>query len=146
MSVQVSELRPDDYEEVVDLWQESGSGDLSQEDLTALACGQCTFNSVLSLVARDGGKVVAAILCRRDHQEGYLHHLAIQEPYRKQEIIQMLVDKALLKLNSRGVHKCRIKLDQTYQDSPFWETVSWFEHHPDQPKAPQPTVEDAAAS
>ncbi len=127
MSLQIAELRPDDYEQVAELWQEAGSASLSQDDLMALACGQCPFNSVLSLVVRDKGVLVAAILCRRDGQEGYLHHLAVLERYRKGQIIKMLVDKALLKLNAMRIYKCRIHVDQQYQDEPFWEAVSWFD-------------------
>ncbi len=53
--------------------------------------------------------------------------MAILEPYRKQEIIKTLVDKALAKLNALGVHKCRIQVDPAYQPQPFWETVGWSE-------------------
>ena len=144
MAVELSELRPGDYEQVVELWQEAGADGLSMEDMTALACGQSPFDSVISLIARDGGKLVAAILCRYDKQQGYLYSLAILEPYRNNETVKMMVDKSLLKLSARGVHKCRIPLDDPDPQAPFWHTVSWFEKQ--KQDAPPPSNQPASAS
>ena len=136
MSIQVSELRPEDYEEVAELLSEHAPSALSMEEMMGMTTGQCPFNSVLSLVAREDHKIIAAILCKRDPVQGYVQHLAVVEPHRNDAFVKLLMDKALLKLNARGVHKCRVMLNAASQPQPFWEMVSWSVPHSPPPNAP----------
>ena len=137
MSVQVSELRPDDYEEVAELLQEEAPAALTMDELMGMTTGKSPFNSVLSLVAREDRKVVAAILCKREPVHGYVHHLAVVESRRDDAFVKLLMDKALLKLNARKIHKCRVMLNTSSQPQPFWETVSWFAQPDPQLDQPQ---------
>lgn len=131
MAVQLSELRPDDYTEIIDLWQQTGNQSLDEATLTALVSGHHRFHSVLSLVARDQGQLVGAILCEMRARQSWQHHMAMRQEYLETGLNKRLLDKALLKLTAHGVHHCRIRLAQGTPAKPFWGANRWIDHdHP----------------
>lgn len=124
MALEISEVRPEDYEDITSLWKEAG-GDPNWQPVVD---GTAEFNSVLSLVVRDQKKLVAMLLCHQDGEHGYGHQMAIREPYRRPELAKLLVDKALQKLRSQGIHKCRLHVSEASQPQAFWETVKWSDY------------------
>ncbi len=122
MSIEISELRPDDCAEVVELTRST--------DRIKLEAGDSVEAYVrrywgLSLVARDGDKIVGVILCGLEGKNGYVQQLAVVEDCREQGIEKMLLDKALQKLGARGVHKCRLTLQGDDDAGGFWASLRW---------------------
>ena len=129
MPVELSELRPNDYDEIIVLWKRTDNRTLDDDTLASLHSGSHPFNSVLSLVAREQGEMIGAILCEMRGSEGCLHHMAIRQTHLDTGLSKLLVDKALLKLNARGIHRCRIRLAQGTQPKPFWDATRWVDFH-----------------
>lgn len=138
VSVDIREIRPGEYQEVESLIHADQQGDSGQEEAgQAIVCfARC--QSVLSLVAHDGGQVVGAVVCYWDPQQGYLYELAVAESHRQSDLAKALVDKALRKLNAQGTHKCRIRLSHDTDQYPFWDAVRWTDR-PELTKQPVPS-------
>lgn len=124
MSLDISEMRPEDHAEVQALvGSEPPDSQVDQEPSTTVdRVGR--YESVLSLVAREEGMIVGAILCHRHQTQGYMHRVALADPQRP-SLAKMLVDRALRKLAAQGGCKCRIHLPQCEDQSLFWEGVKW---------------------
>lgn len=57
------------------------------------------------------------------------------------DLVRTLVDKALLKLHARGVHKCHITAPAETADHDFLTTASWIRH--DRPSRQVQTAEQS---
>jgi len=135
MAVDIIEMQPHDRPDVEALLlsapaqgQSSGDADSSQE--AAISAGEYNgspseCNNVLSLVAREDGKLVGVVLCGHDDQEGFLHRLTLAASHQDGDLEQALVNKALLKLNAWGAMKTRIQLPPSDKQHLFWESVKW---------------------
>ncbi len=124
--LEISEIRPDEYDAVQALLR--GDADQPEDSETppqpAIECfPRC--KSVLSLVARDNGRLIGAILCYHDSEQGYSHQVAIAPSHTHTGLGKTLIDKALRKLKIQGANKCRISLPADIEGHPFWETLRW---------------------
>lgn len=83
-------------------------------------------NPGLSFVARDGDRIVGAVLAGHDGRRGYLHHLAVHPDARHRGLGRQLVAAALAALRAEGIAKCHIFV---FRDNPagraFWESCGW---------------------
>jgi ribosomal protein S18 acetylase RimI-like enzyme len=117
-----------DYDEVVALWTRTeGMGlDLADADSPTAVAAYLRRNPGMSFVARDGSRVVGAVLCGHDGRRGYLHHLAVDADYRGQGLGRALVDACLAALHDAGIGKCTIFV---YADNAagqaFWTRTGW---------------------
>ena len=127
VSVVICEVRPDDSDDLAALLRDSGQGeggDAGSDPLIDPA-GKPRCESILSLVAREGGALVGAILCFHDGQMGYRHRVAVRPSHQDGVLARTLIDKALHKLINQGAKRCRISLPGEAQHDPFWEVVKW---------------------
>ena len=123
MSLDINEIRSDDYQTIDKLL--TGSDSTHDETNNATA----RYRSVLSLVARDEGQIVGAILCYKEAEQDYFYQIKIADPSQYPDLAKALVDKALRKLiGFQRVHSCRIRLLDTTEQRPFWEMVKWDGH------------------
>ena len=82
----------------------------------------------MSFIARDGGQLVAAVLCGHDGRRGTLHHLAVATSHRNQGLGKALVERCLGRLRDAGIRKCGILLfANNAEGERFWRATSWFE-------------------
>ena len=115
MAIQIRELQPDGIEDAVSLARSCGS---QLEAPRIISC--------LSLIAHDGEQVLGALLCQADTADGYRLELSVTPEVDGPDLGRTLVDKALLKLHARGVHKCHITTPSETADQNFWTTASWI--------------------
>ena len=138
MAIEISEMTPEDCQQVAQLAEQVGALKLAQGTSIEPFVRR---NSGLSLVARDeDDKIVAALLCGQVGDDGYVQQLAIAEDCSEQDIAKMLLDRAQRKLSSRGVGKCRLMLDDDTDVAGFWLDRRW----PDKGKADSPPDDEAA--
>ena len=115
-----------DYDEVAALWEKSEGVGLDDLDTRENIEKYIERNPGLSFVARDGGKLVGAVLCGHDGRRGYLHHLAVDHEYRRRGIGKALVAECLAGLKALGIAKCNIFVFGENQDAlTFWEADGW---------------------
>jgi putative acetyltransferase len=128
MAVEISEMTVADYDEVMALWQSTEGMGLSSADSREGIAAFLARNPGLSLVARQHGRVIAAVLCGHDGRRGYLHHLAVARHARGQGLGRKLVDAGLAKLEAAGIQKCHIFLHiDNEKGEQFWRKIGWKE-------------------
>ncbi len=136
MSVEVSEMRPDDYPHVEALLQPTGGDGQAAQDGTSNSTSILNSASLLGLVARYENEIVAAIICDLEGKCGYVHQKDLSDQELQDRITRSLVEKVTRKLNARGITRCRINLPHNTKEHPLWETAKWndfFEADNEQP-------------
>jgi ribosomal protein S18 acetylase RimI-like enzyme len=126
MAVRITPFTMADYDEVIALWRSSPGIGLSDVDNPEGIAAYLARNPGLSFVARLDGQLAGAVLCGTDGRRGYLHHLAVGEPYRRQGIGETLVERCISGLKAQGYRKCHIFVYSGNEEGQvFWERVGW---------------------
>lgn len=134
MNTSIRQLLPCDLDAVIAFQRSLAGGEpvsdaapVTDEERAALA----DVNPRISLIASDETEAVIGVaLCRAAPLPGEPSQLQIQVAPQHADLARTLVDKALLKLHARGIHKCRIKLgDEEPHD--IWHATRWLDHLPE---------------
>jgi N-acetylglutamate synthase len=122
-------LRPmniGDFDAVINLWRDSEGVGLNESDTRPQIEAYLARNPGMSFVAHANGRLVGAVLCGHDGRRGYLHHLAVNQDFRRQGIGRALVDAALTSLKQIDILKCNIFLyADNKQGGLFWTHNGW---------------------
>jgi ribosomal protein S18 acetylase RimI-like enzyme len=115
-----------DLQSVHELWRQTDGVGLTESDAPEVLRGFLDRNPGLSLIARDGLRLIGATLCGHDGRRGFLYHLAVVPEFRGQGIGRRIVEICLASLAALGIHKCNIFL---YVDNEtgrrFWDRCGW---------------------
>jgi ribosomal protein S18 acetylase RimI-like enzyme len=124
--VSISPFTMEQYDEVYALWQNCECVCLSSADSRQNIATYLDRNPMASFVARDGDTLIAVILCGHDGRRGYIHHLAVQQNYRRQGIGRCLVEHGLTALKEKGIQKCHLFIFHENESGiAFWQSVGW---------------------
>jgi len=114
------------YDEVILLWTQCEGIGLSDADSRENLANYLERNPAMSFVAMSGGTLAGAILSGHDGRRGYLQHLAVARPYRKQGVGRMLVAACLERLAEIGIAKSHIFLFRDNAEGErFWQSIGW---------------------
>jgi ribosomal protein S18 acetylase RimI-like enzyme len=126
MGITVSPMIAEDLDTVLALWAATEGVGLNESDTPDHLRAYLERNPSLSMVARDGTKLVAAILCGHDGRRGYLNHLAVAPEYRNRGLGTQIVETCLASLSALGILRCNIFV---YVDNErgerFWTRGGW---------------------
>ena len=125
MAIDINEMRLQDYDALAALWHSLGGPDPMPFDSDAALAQFLQHNSGLSVVARDGERIIAAVLCRRDGSRGCVDELVIDPSREDSDVLCCLFDKALRKMTARGIHRLSVNLLGNSGDAAFWRSVRW---------------------
>jgi ribosomal protein S18 acetylase RimI-like enzyme len=126
MGIVIREMSIQDYDEVLALWRASEGVGLSDADSEEGVARFLDRNPGLSFVAWDGEHLVGVVLCGHDGRRGYIHHLAVSKPHRRQGLGRALVERCLSALRRAGIGKCHIFVFADNQDTiAFWKKIGW---------------------
>jgi ribosomal protein S18 acetylase RimI-like enzyme len=126
--VEITQFVPADYDEVMALWSNTEGLTLRDADSHEAVARYLARNPGLSFVARDGGRLVGAVLAGTDGRRGYLQHLAVAPSHRGQGLGRALADRSVQALQSLGIEKCHLMVRQeNVQARAFWVHVGWQE-------------------
>ncbi len=126
MRARLNRMTIRDYDEVIELWQTAEGVRLGEDDTRPRIAGYLRRNPGMSFVARDGRKLVGAILCGHDGRRGYLHHLAVSPSHRRCGIGRALVQRCLAALRAAGLRRCRaVVLTGNRRGRAFWRALGW---------------------
>jgi ribosomal protein S18 acetylase RimI-like enzyme len=115
-----------DYDETIELWKNSPGIALSQADSKQNIAHFIARNPGLGYIARDGKKLVGAVLCGNDGRRGYLYHLAVAKEYHHLGIGKALTEKVLNALKDQGIQKCHIfVIADNLEGLRFWQKTGW---------------------
>ncbi len=115
-----------DYDDTIELWKNSPGVAIGQADSKQNITLFIERNPGLGFVARDGNKLVGAVLCGNDGRRGYLYHLAVAKDYRQLGIGKTLTEKVLNALKDQGIKKCHIfVIADNLEGLRFWQKTGW---------------------
>jgi ribosomal protein S18 acetylase RimI-like enzyme len=128
MSVDVAGMTAADYDEAVALWRACEGIGLSAADGREGIAAFLERNPGLSVVAREGGRLVGTCLCGHDGRRGYLHHVAVAAAHRGRGLGRQLVEECLERLAAAGIAKCHafLRADNGPGEA-FWQALGWQE-------------------
>lgn len=138
MAIQVSELRSDEAGEVAAMWRAHGDATPPEQAEKALFDHLQRFSG-LSLVARDGRHIIGIVIVGRDSAGAYHNHLCLVPEHAQDGLDRMLIDKAMVKLHSKGIRKFRLQGLGEQGMHEVWDAVRWL-----QPATKAPAAEPKA--
>lgn len=116
----------DRYDDVYALWDRCPGVGLSSADARDSIAVYLERNPGMSFFALSGSNVVGAILGGHDGRRGYIHHLAVDDAYRRQGVGKQLVERCLAALEEDGIQKCHLFIFHENEDGiAFWEANGW---------------------
>lgn len=114
------------YDQAYALWDRCAGIGLSSADECDKIASYLERNPDMSFIALADGNVVGSILSGHDGRRGYIHHLAVDETYRRQGIGKRLVEECLAALQEAGIQKCHLLIFHENEDGiAFWEANGW---------------------
>ena len=140
MSIEIRELRCDDFDQVVALYRSANGTD----DGSAALASETDFrrflqaNPGLSLGARDASGFVGIILGRRSRDGGVTNDLILPSQPADAQMGHRLCDKASGKLTAKGIHHVRVRRPAEKDGDDFWETLRWTDQPDLMPDAAPP--------
>lgn len=128
IAFEISEMTPVDLPDVLAFWATIDGVGLNESDTLDNLDAYLVRNVGLSLVVRDAGRIIGAVLCGHDGRRGYLHHLAVAQAHRRQQIGTAIVDRCLSSLAMLGIQKCNIFVYANNDDgAAFWQKTGWHD-------------------
>jgi ribosomal protein S18 acetylase RimI-like enzyme len=122
----LSEMTMDDYDEVFSLWKNTAGIGLTDADSREGTAAYLEHNPGLSVVVRQNGRLVGAVLCGHDGRRAYLHHLAVAGDFRHRGIGRKLVEECLARAAAQGIHKAHAWVYAENQSGlEFWQQIGW---------------------
>ena len=125
--IAVSTMTAHDLDAVLALWGQTSGVGLNESDTPDQLRAYLDRNRGLSVIARDGTRLVGAVLCGHDGRRGYLNHLAVLAEFRGRGLGRQMVETCLGALAALGILKCNVFL---YADNEpgeqFWSRCGWM--------------------
>ena len=114
------------YWEVLALWKRCEGVGLSDADSEESIKLYLERNPEMSFVAKEGGKIVGAILGGHDGRRGYIYHLAVETAWRRRGVARRLVERCLKALKASGIQKTHIFIfTNNNTGKAFWKSLGW---------------------
>lgn len=119
-------IHPDDYGEIVELWNRTRGMGLSDADSEANIKKFLLRNKGLSFCYKDDNRIIATILCGQDGRRGYIYHVTVAPKYRARGIGRELVEESLKQLKEAGIGKCHLFVFADNEPgNTFWRSTGW---------------------
>ncbi len=120
------ELRIDDYERAVALWEEVEGVEVCEGDSRAEICAYLERNANLSRIAEVDGVLAGAALCGHDGRRGFIYHFAVAIVFRGRGIGRLLLEDCLRGLRAAGLQRAIILVaDDNSLGQQFWLRNGW---------------------
>lgn len=102
--IEIRELRPEDYEKIVEVWRDAG--------LPFKPAGRDSFDELkrqmerfreLFIGAFFGDELVGVCLATEDGRKGWINRIAVKKRYQRRGIARLLIGEAEKRLRARGL-------------------------------------------
>lgn len=122
------EMLSQDFDSLFELWTQTPGVDVTRADTPEGLGFFLDRNPGLSFVAESGGQIVGAIMCGHDGRRGFIHHLVVFTPFRRQGVARKLVVMSLAQLEQIGLEKAHLFIRRdNVSGLDFWKSVDWKE-------------------
>lgn len=120
------QMRVDDYDSVLRLWQTCEGLSLRDADSRAGIGRYLERNPGLSFVAEQDTEMIGSIMAGHDGKRGYIQHLAVAEPFRRLGVAGRLIDHSLGALKALGIEKSHVHvLKSNAGGLDYWMQRGW---------------------
>ena len=127
-NIKIEHLTFSDYEKVFSFWN-SCDGLNMHHDYSETPEGFSYFldrNPGFCFLARDGEKIIGAVLGSHDGRRGFINHMAVSNEYRNKGIGRILVHNVIESLKSIGIKKILIFVLKSSPDAQaFWKHMGF---------------------
>jgi ribosomal protein S18 acetylase RimI-like enzyme len=126
--MQYRNMEISDYDDVMQLWRSCEGLNLKDADSVRGIASYLERNPGLSFVAVDENGIVGSLMAGHDGKRGYIQHLAVATPARRQGVAARLVELCLEALLAQGIVKSHVHVINSNQPGrEFWSRRGW--HH-----------------
>lgn len=117
----------DDYEKVIQLWENAGPGlHISRSDSPEEISKKLTRDPDLFLVCLHDKQIIGTVLGGFDGRRGLIYHLAVDLSYRGQGIARKLMTEIEIRLKAKGCIRCYLLVAQDNVEAmQFYEHQGW---------------------
>ena len=123
---EIVEYTIDRYEDVMNLMAEIPGVSIRSADSLDATQRYLARNPGLSFLALREGKVIGCAMCGHDGRRGYLQHVVVAVPYRRQGIGNALVERCLRELARLGIAKAHLDVFVTNDEANrYWTNRGW---------------------
>ncbi|MES2886538.1 MAG: GNAT family N-acetyltransferase [Pseudomonadota bacterium] len=115
-----------DYDAVIGLMTQTPGISFREADSREATARYLERNPGLSFVCEVGGELVGCIMSGHDGRRGYLQHLVVSPPHRRQGIGSQLIECCLAELEKLGIYKSHINVFKTNTSGAgYWAARGW---------------------
>jgi ribosomal protein S18 acetylase RimI-like enzyme len=126
MTINIHEMRIEDYPEIYTLWEMSDNIGLSKADSHHGIKIFLERNQGMSFTAWLEDELIGTVLCGHDGRRGYIHHLMVHPDHRRKGLGQSLVSRCMFALTRIGIQKVHLFVFEDNQKGvKFWESLGW---------------------
>jgi ribosomal protein S18 acetylase RimI-like enzyme len=128
--VRIRDLKPEDYDELVALWEASGLPyrPLGRDRRDRMA-REMEGDSAVFLAAEEDGALIGVVLGTHDGRKGWINRLAVHPEHRSRGIGTALVAAVEAKLHERGIEIVTCLIERWNEGSAaFFERIGYVPH------------------
>lgn len=127
MTAHLREFRLEDYERVIDLWENAGPGiGIGRSDTREEIAKKLERDPDLFLIAELDGKVIGSVIGGFDGRRGIVYHLAVEAAYRGSGIGGMLMEELEQRRRAKGFLRAYLLVKQDALDVvEFYRKIGW---------------------
>jgi N-acetylglutamate synthase len=126
MKLDILQFDIESYENVFALWKRCEGVGLSDADSPQAIRAYLERNPGMSFLAKADSNIIGAILGGHDGRRGYIHHLAVDNAWRRRGIARQLVETCIQVLKEAGIQKTHIFIfNSNVNGIAFWKSVGW---------------------
>ena len=117
----------EDYDAVYDLWLHTpGMGLNTADDSREGIAAYLRRNPTTCFTAKEGDRLLGAILAGHDGRRGYISHTAVREDAQRQGVGTALVEAVLEALQAEGIRKVALVVfARNEKGNAFWEKLGF---------------------
>jgi ribosomal protein S18 acetylase RimI-like enzyme len=115
-----------DYDAVIELMKNTPGVSVRDADSREATSRYLQRNPGMSFIAEVQGELAGCVMCGHDGRRGYLQHLLVLGPFRRQGIARALVEQCLDSLERQGILKCHLDVFKTnHAAAKYWSRQGW---------------------
>lgn len=124
--VVVKPMEPEDYSACWRIWQRSGDSAVRSGEGESGVRRFLKHNPRLNWVAWQEGTIVGGVLAGSDGWRGYVHHLAVDQAFRRQGVAGALMVKVITTLEEMGIPQIEVTVPAHCSDGQlFFLGCNW---------------------
>ena len=125
--MQIIPMTIEDYDAVYDLWLHTpGRGLNTADDSREGIAAYLRRNPTTWFTAKEGDRLLGAILAGHDGRRGYISHTAVREDAQRQGVGTALVEAVLEALQAEGIRKVALVVfARNEKGNAFWEKLGF---------------------